>query len=352
MPQKPVHYLIVFVSAFALLIGGCGKPSVADPDSLATARVVSITVPGTPWYEEWVHLKRELEKSPKNRLDVRLYITGQLGSEESALSQLRRGRVQLGGFSLQGATSVIPELEILLAPYLFNSLAEVDFIIDQYLTTKFKQLFAERGLVLLNWAEVGWTNLYGRTPILTPEQAAHLKLRSSNALSSQLFIQAIGSDMVPMPFPDIIPSLQTGLIKGGASGIVFYAISGIPKEAPHLTLTRHAFDTGVVLANKAWFDQLPTEQRDLLVNSLHTQQEQRQAVRDTTERILAAPEKYGIKLHGLDAAQQNAWEKITRRDRQAIIDRIGGEGQAINRLIEKGKREFAARGKEESTKTL
>lgn len=307
------------------------------------ARVVSITVPGTPWYEEWTHLKDQLSKISGNQIELQFYITGQLGSEESTLSQLRRGRVQLGGFSLQGASSVVPELDLLLAPYLFNSLEEVDFIMDNYLKQKFTQLFAEQGLILLNWAEVGWTNLYSREPILTANQAQHLKLRSSNALSSQRFIRSIGADMVPLPFYDIIPSLQTGLIQGGASGSILYAISGVPKEAPHLTLTRHSFDTGVILANKSWFDNLPPAQRKNLLKSLRTPSESRQAVRNSANRILENPEKYGITLHHLNTQQQLTWLNATKTNRQQLIEKINGEAAEISRIIEMGKQDFASK---------
>jgi len=179
-----------------------------------TVRVSAVTAPGTPWHDGWLHFEEALKGQPELLQPV-FYLGGQLGSEEMALSQLRRGRIQMGGFSLQGASSVVPELGILMSPYLFDSLDEVDFTMDKYLLEAFDKLFAAKGLVLLSWAEVGWTSLYASTPLLSPADTAGLKLRSSNALASQLLVQSIGADMIPLTFADIMPSLQTGLIQGG-----------------------------------------------------------------------------------------------------------------------------------------
>ena len=117
-------------------------------------RITAVAAPGTPWHDSWDYFAEQLAKDPEQGFDPRFYLSGQLGSEESALSQLRRGRVQLGGFSLQGASNVVPELGILMSPYLFTSYAEVDHAMDNYLLPAFDELFAARGLVLLSWAEV------------------------------------------------------------------------------------------------------------------------------------------------------------------------------------------------------
>lgn len=336
------HYLrslsiAAMILALPLLIA-CQQQS-APPDEV---KVVAITVPGTPWYDGWMILQQRLQQIPGQPLKPVFYISGQLGSEESTLSQLRRGRVQLGGFSLQGASSIVPELGLLLAPYLFDTLDEVDYVMDHSIGTFYADRFERQGLILLSWAEVGWTNVYGRTPILSPTDASHKKLRSSNALASQLLVRAIGADMVPLPFPDILPSLQTGLIDGGESGSIFYALAGIPKEAPHLTLTRHAFDTGMFLANKDWFDGLSDEQRQALRSSLPTLAELRQSVREAERVLLDDPASKGVTLHSLSPAQRDLWRQATADNHRLLIEHTGGRAQEIYGLLQEGKRAYAA----------
>jgi len=303
-------------------------------------RAVAITVPGTPWHQSWQILIANLAQT-QSSLDLQPYIAGQLGSEENALSQLRRNRVQMGGFSLQGASTVVPELAVLGSPYLFDSFEEIDFVMDNYLTEEFVKLFAAKGLIFLDWAEVGWTGIYGSQPILSPSDSAGLKLRSSNGPASQLLIRSIGANPVPLPFPDIMPSLQTGLISGGETGTIFYALAGLPKEAPHLTLTHHAFDTGVYVANKNWFDGLPKTEQDKLRRSLVSAKVFRQQVRKAEADILAQPEKTGITVHQPTAEQLAEWRQATRNNYQDLIKTLGGDAAQIYEKINAGKKAFA-----------
>jgi len=324
-----------------VLLAACGSGKQTNQSGQNTMKAVAITVPGTPWFEGWQILKNRLAKQPGEPIIPVYYITGQLGSEESTISQMRRGRVQMGGFSLQGATSIVPELSLLLAPFLFDSLEEIDFVMDNYVSPAMAELFAAQNIVLLSWAEVGWTYMYGKNPILTPADAQGLKLRSSNALSSQLMISAIGANMVPMPFSDLMPSLQTGLIDGGESGSLIYALAGIGKEAPHLTLTRHAFDTGVFLANKQWFNTLAAEQQAGLRNSLPTLAELRRSVRNAEIQLLANPAKRNIILHELTVQQKQQWIDVSKKNHTILIEKIGGDAQRIYDIIQAGKAEFA-----------
>jgi TRAP-type C4-dicarboxylate transport system substrate-binding protein len=322
--------------AIALYLLGTGAAA-------ETVRITAITAPVTPWADSWDYFAERLASDPEQDLQASFYLQGQLGSEESALSQLRRGRVQLGGFSLQGASSVVPELGILMSPFLFRSYAEVDFVMDRYLLQAFDQLFAARGLVLLGWAEVGWTSLYARAPLPAPASARGLKLRSSNALASQLLIRSIGADMVPMAFPDILPALQTGLIQGGESGAILYALTGLPRAAPHLTLTRHAFDTGMYLANREWLRSLRPEQQAHLRDSLMPTTDFRKLVRAYEARILEQPQRHGITLHQPDEEHMRQWLDATSNNRARLAAAIGGESESIQILLERGLRAFAAR---------
>jgi TRAP-type C4-dicarboxylate transport system substrate-binding protein len=341
------RFLICLLPCLLVLAPATAAPAMVKAEvqvavKKATLRVTAVTSPNTPWHDSWLYFEQQLARQPQ-LLEPVFYLAGQLGSEESALSQLRRGRVQMGGFSLQGASAVVPELGLLMSPYLFDSFAEVDFAMDNYLLRAFDKLFAEKGLVLLSWAEVGWTSLYSSTPVLTPQDSHGLKLRSSNALASQLFVQSIGADMVPMTFPDIMPSLQTGLIQGGESSAIFYALTGLPREAPNLTLTRHAFDSGMYLANLAWFDSLAEEQRNHLRESLMRAPAFRKLVRNYEAQILNHPAEYGITLWQPDIDQLLQWRTATAANRKRLARIIGGDSQRIMQLLDRSRQDFASR---------
>ncbi len=335
------------VSSLALIAvlsscGEAGAPGVSQPKQVV--RVSSLAVPNTPWHDMWLRFGERFEAQMPADMKLDLFITGQIGSEETALSNVRRGRIQISGFSLQGLATVVPELSVLLAPYLFETQAEADFVLDEYLTDVFRELLAEKRLALLQWSEVGWFHIYARKPILTPEDAAGLSMRSSNALGSRIFGEAIGADLIPVTFSEVIPSLQTGLIASGQGGIGMFAIGGISREAKHFNLTRHALDTGLTVANLDWFESQGPDGQARVMSSLDETAEGRRLIREDIARIAQGFEELGVTMHQPSPEQMAQWKEIGLATHQAMLDQIGGRAQEVYDLIQEGKQAFRERG--------
>ena len=90
-----------------------------------------------------------------------MLIYGQLGSEDQLVSCLRRGRVQFANLSAMAMSTVVAEMALLYAPFLFDDAAEADFVYDNLLTELYRELLAEKGLHLVSWYEIGFLNVYG-----------------------------------------------------------------------------------------------------------------------------------------------------------------------------------------------
>ncbi|MBT8446248.1 MAG: TRAP transporter substrate-binding protein [Gammaproteobacteria bacterium] len=347
MKSSPVVAAVLLLLIVPVLTG-CEAPR----PGVEQVRVVSLSVPGTPWHDLWLRFGKRLAALQRDDIEAELFITGEIGSEETSLANLRRGRVQIGGFSLQGIATVVPELSLLLAPYLFESRDEVDFVLDNFMTAEFDALLAERGMQLLQWAEVGWTHIYSREPLTGPASAAGLPMRASNALGSRVFAEAIGADLIPVTFSEVIPALQTGLIRSGQSGIGMFAIAGIAREARHLTLTRHAFDSGLIVANRDWFMALSDEHRRILIGAMDTTEQARQAIRTSLEEMSAGFVVAGVTVSTPSAEQQRAWQATTEGSHQRMVERIGGSAPRVYAAILEAKAAWRARAPMQSETTL
>ena len=140
----------------------------------------------TPWHDGWRRFERRVYEAAYPGLELQMSVNGQLGTEETILAQARRGRIQYAGTSLHGMSSVIPELSVILSPYLFESYEEVDFVTDKYLTPVFTEMLAERGITFIQWSEVGWNHIYCREPRVEPEEFRGVKMRASTAIAPQV----------------------------------------------------------------------------------------------------------------------------------------------------------------------
>lgn len=320
-------------------------PAIAQSDKPEVKVTVgAFAAPGSPWDNDWQTFKRNAEGRSDGDVEIKLLIRGETGGEPVTMSNIRRNRIQFGGFTIGGASAIVPELSMLLTPFFFKDRAELDYVMDEHLLDVFQPLFAEKNLVLIRWVDVGWLNFYGKTPILRPEDARGYALRSQASEASQVLMTSLGGDMIQMPFPDLIPALQTGLVDGGETNMLLYAITGLGKEASHLTLTRHAYDTGVVVANHKWFKALSVSDQALINNAFPTSAEARGGVRAMTESLGAAMHADpDVTIYSLSDEDRAAWVSATAGNAERIIAEVGGQSAMIYEAMIKGRADYRAR---------
>ena len=329
------------ISVLGLMIA---LASLADP-ATASEKPYKLTVtafaaPGTPWDADWLTFSAYLETNAGDRIELKLLIRGEAGGEPIMISNIRRNRTQFGGFTLSGAAAVIPELAVLTSPYLFAGEEELDFVMDEYMLEAFQPLFAAKGLTLVRWAETGWLNMYGRKPLILPGDARGYRLRSQASVSSQILARSLGGDLLQMPFQDLIPALQTGLVQGGETNVILYSLTGIAGEAPHYTMTRHSYDTGVVVASKTWFDALPADLQQIVADAFPPSPDSRAAVRAMSRALEKSLTEKNVQLHELTASQRAAWVDATRDNHLQIIRESGDRSQEIYDIILEARRHY------------
>ncbi|NND53961.1 MAG: TRAP transporter substrate-binding protein [Gammaproteobacteria bacterium] len=306
------------------------------------ARPVTIagtTFPNTMGERHWLGFAEQVEAN--TGLPLRLLIYGQLGSEDQLVSGLRRGRVQFANLSAMAASTVVPETALLYAPFLFDNEAESDFVYDEYLTPLYRELLAEKGLHLVSWYEIGFIHVYGKQPLLSPDDMPGRRFRVGAGPAARLFGKAIGADVIPLGFADVVASLQTGLIESGENSVSLYARTGIAGEAPHLTLTAHSFGVSVIVASKAWWDGLSAAEQAAVTAAWPSAQAVRAEVRAESAADLAAGSELGITVHPLTPAERARWREITAPVTQQLIATIGGRSAEIHEVIQRGREAFA-----------
>lgn len=330
----------VFVKRIVGLLLALGLATSAQAQVKVT--VGGTAFPNTAGEEQWLGFERNVKRLGGDQFELKMLIYGQLGSEEQLVSGLRRNRVHFANLSAMVASTVVPETAMLYAPYLFDSYEEADFVYDNYLTDKYRELLAEGDLHLVAWNEIGFHHLYGKDPVLSPADAQGLRFRVSAAPSARLFAKSLDADIIPLGFADIVSSLQTGLIAAGENAVTLYARTGTAGEAPHLTLTAHALGMSVIVTRKRWWDRLQPDQRRILTEAFPTIAQSRKAIRNEENGDIAQSESLGFTVHELTPAQKAAWVAATRGTHAQLIKEVGGESQAVYDLIMEGKRAFAA----------
>jgi TRAP-type C4-dicarboxylate transport system substrate-binding protein len=313
---------------------------------MGAAQALDVTAGGTGirnsrGEQKWLTYRDTVEKASGGTIKLKLLIYGELGAEENLVAGIRRGRVQISNWSGAVATTVVPELALLYAPYLFDDYAEADFVMDNYLFPAYAKLFADKDVHFLSWDEIGFSQVWSKTPIIVPEDARSRRFRVSSNDAAQLFAQALKADVIPLAFTDIVSSLQTGLIEAGETGTVMYVRTGIAGDAKNITLTDHNFATSVIVLRKSWLEGLPAEQKKVLTESWIPISSSRQWTREEVAGDLAQAAQRGFTVHKLSSEQRARWKESTSVVTKQLIDKIGGNAQKIWDTALEGKKAYA-----------
>lgn len=311
----------------------------AEEDYLGT--VGAATFPGDIGERIWLDYESKVLERSDGRLRLRMLIRGETGGEETRMPSLLRGRVHISSFSDSGMSRVVPEFGLLTAPYLFDSLAEAHFVVDNYLRQPYAELAADKGFVVLNWQDVGWLNIYGGKALLTPDATAGYRMRSLQSSASVLFLQAIGADVIHIPRTDLVSSLQTGLVEGGESSLVLYATGGEAEYAPHMTRTQHARQFGFSIVNRRWFERLDDNTQDIISTSFGSEAQQREMALTLTRDEEKRLNDMGATVHDLSSAQRARFRTLALPNQKILVEEIGGRAQAIMDLIMAGRIAYA-----------
>lgn len=311
----------------------------AEEDYLGT--VGAATFPGDIGERIWLDYEKTVRERSNGKIRLRMLIRGETGGEESRMPSLLRGRVHVSSFSDSGMSRVVPEFGLLTAPFLFDSLEEVHFVVDNYLKQPFAELAEDKGFVVLNWQDVGWLNIYGGKPLLTPADTTGYRMRSLQSSASVLFLQAIGADVIHIQRTELVSSLQTGLVEGGESSLVLYASGGEAEYAGHMTRTRHARQFGFSIVNRRWFERLSEADQDIIATSFGPESAQRgmavALLRDEEARL----SELGATVHELTSDQRAQFYDRAVPNQRTLVDEIGGRAPEIMDLIAVGRAAFA-----------
>ncbi len=314
--------------------------ALADDQPIVKARVTATSIPGTPMYESWMDMKEVTDADPA--FEFEYLIQGEMPGEEAQAGAVRRNRFQMGGLSWIGLSSMIPELSVTMAPFLFDSLEEAYFVHDNYLFEPIGELFEEKGLVLIKFTGAGWSVMFGDRPFLRPADLAGLKFRTSPNPAHRLFLEAAGADRISLSYADVVSGLQTGLIDGGLTSDGFYFF-GILDAAPHVTFARLAYNGAAIFANREWFDSLAPKQRRVIASAYPSSPKFRELQNNWLKKLEDEATAKGIRIHRANAAERALWRTMTEDVPAKIIEDVGGRSRDLYEVILQGKAAYAAR---------
>lgn len=209
---------------------------------------------------------KHIAENSGGRLKVEIFPAGQLGNEKQQLSALQGGLQEMLITSSTNMTNMNEKLKLIDLPFVFASYAEADAVTTGPLAEKMMAGLDRNNLVPLALWENGFRCISNsKRPIHTLADFKGLKIR---VIGAPVFIDtfsALGTQPVPMPFPELYSAMETGTVDGQDNPALAIQALKFYEVQKYYTATNHIYGAMIVLAGKPFFKRLSQEDRDMLI---------------------------------------------------------------------------------------
>jgi tripartite ATP-independent transporter DctP family solute receptor len=275
------------------------------------------------------------------KIKVRLFAGGSLGNDVSMISALQGGTQEMTvpDTSTLVGLSGLKDFGLINLPFLFNTGQEADALLDGPFGQKLMAKLPEKGLIGFGFWENGFRQVTNsRKPIAKAEDFSGLKLR---VIQNPLFIETfrvLGSNPVPMPFPEVYTALETRTIDGQENPLATILATKFYEVQKHTVVSNHIYSVWAFLMSKRFWDRLTADEQALIVEAANeTKDFERKTVRAFDAKALDELKAKGMEVTTLPEAEvaklreitKPVWAKFTEEFGQASANEMLSEVERV-----------------------
>ena len=285
-------------------------------------KVATLAPEGSSWMKLFHEWGINIEKRTNGQVKVKFYAGGVAGDERDVVRKMRLG--QIGGAAVTGVGLglIQPEVRVLDIPFFFKGYEDLDYVRNT-LDGEFRKKFEEKGYILLGWGDVGPVHLFTNVPIKTKDELRATKMWSwtDDPIIRTLFSQ-LGINGVPLGVPDVLPSLQTGLINACYGSPLSTLSLQWHSKAKYITSMVLGQSAGATVVTKKFWDSLsPAQQSIVTEESKKLTDKLLKQVRADNEAALKKMQSLGLQVVSTPEATVSEF----RQQAQALRTKLDGQ---------------------------
>ncbi|MGE4528758.1 MAG: TRAP transporter substrate-binding protein [Rhodospirillaceae bacterium] len=290
---------------------GFAGPAFAAKYELKLATVVKAP---HPWITGAEFMAKEMAKRTKGEVDIKVYDSGSLGNDKTAIDQMRLGTIDLVIGGTTNATAFVKDFQVFSIDYLFKDLNAFRKVTapDSPVFKHIQGKVAKKGVgfELLALCSGGTRNFSNSLrPVKTPSDLDGMKMRVPGAKMASVMWSALGAVPTSLPWTEVYSATQTGVVNAFESTISSYYGAKLYEVAPYHSKTEHQIMTSHISVGSATLKKLPAAYAKIL----------REVAADAGKVITDKGEEYDAQFI---KQLESKGAKVTAVDKKAFMDKI------------------------------
>ncbi|MBV8754775.1 MAG: TRAP transporter substrate-binding protein DctP [Hyphomicrobiales bacterium] len=265
-------------------------------------------------HQAW--MAEEVTKRSNGALDMEFHGGTLLSKELEIMNAVKAGNVAMGDPGGAAAT-VFPEMAVFLVPYLVKSYDQAYRMFNGKIGDQLDAGFQDKYKVkVLFFYDYGFRQFWNnKRPITAPKDLRGLRLRVQQAKVFADTINGLGGNAVPLPWGEVIPAAQQGVIDGADLPIVNILALKAYEVSKYCSMTFHNYGPTCSVINLDVWNGLAKDEQKLL---LDVGREAQERIRHDTESVdnlakakeLLEPKGMTVNAADVDAFRKTAQDKI------------------------------------------
>jgi tripartite ATP-independent transporter DctP family solute receptor len=241
----------------------------ADPVTLTFS---SVSVPGDAHTRAMQMFKMTLKKVSGGQMDVDVYHSGQLFSQEAEIAAVRRGTIDLAYTSAGWNAEFVPYISMLGAVYTFSGYEHMSKVLNGKIGKKIFEDVAKAtkarplAAFYLGTRQLNLVKKVG--PVRHPDDMKGVKLRTPGSPTWLALGKALGGNPTPMSFSEVYMGLKTGVIEGQDNPLPTDKNAKFYEVTKFIVLTNHLADSVWPTINEKRWQSLSADQKKWVMTAI------------------------------------------------------------------------------------
>lgn len=320
------HGLILFL---LVLLSACGDSTVntLQTDEPIIIKFHHVVAPGTPKGQTASRFEQLVEARFPGRVDVEVYPSGQLMTDDDSLEALAFGEIQMIAVSLSKFDRLTRAFQIFDLPFLFSNIAAVEHFQASDEGKSLLTALVDSGFLGLAFWHNGMKHFGAHIPLRLPNDAEGLRFRIMESDVLQAQMESIGGNPQKMAYGEVYQALQTGAIDAQENTWSNIYSSKFHEVQPYFMLSNHGYVGYFVAVNEQFWKSLPNDIRfgleEIMVEVTEWGNARSIAINDDSKEKLLATGRSEIVI--LTDQELEQWRMAVQPVWEQFSDEIGAD---------------------------
>jgi len=313
MKPKLLAVMVILAMVSTMAFAGGKQEGPAAPGAPKQVKLTwsSVSVPNDAHTKAMQVFKLELERITEGQVDVEIYHSGQLFTQEGAQAAVKRGTLDMVYSGPNWIAGFIPKWSMFAAAYTFSGYDHMSkFFNSKDAQPLYDEVAREIGMRPLGAFYLGTRELNLRDigrEVKTPADMKGVKLRMPGTASWQFMGKALGASPTPLSFTEVYMGLKTGTVDGQDNPLPTDKNAKFYEVTKYIILTDHYVNPVMPTINEKKWQSLGPELQAKVMEAL-------EVARDTCDNLNLKAEAELVAFFEAEGMT------IIKPDKQAFMD--------------------------------